>query len=169
MAIISSEISYRLSGGGSNAVAAASLGGAKSSTAITTATLNNLFDNVSGDEAAAGDTEYRCIYVHNGNATLTWEAVTVWIDTNTPATGTDASIGLGSSAVGGTEQTVANENTAPTSVTFTQPANKAGGLVIGDIAAGSHKAIWIKRVVTAGAAAYNADSLIIKAEGDTAA
>lgn len=172
MAIIASDITYRLSGGAANTSAAASLGGAKSTAGgglITTATINNLFDNVTGDEAAAGDTEYRCIYVTNTHATITWEAVFLWIDTNTPATGTDCSIGLGSSAVSGTEQTVANESTAPTSVTFTQPTTKAGGLSIGDLAPAAHKAIWIKRVVTAGAAAFNTDSVIIRCEGDTAA
>lgn len=169
MAIISSEISYRLSGGAANSNTSLSLGSTKSSTAITTATINNLFDNVTGDEAAAGSTEYRCVYIHNGNVSLTWEAVKIWIDTNTPSPGTDCSIALGSSAVNGTEQTVASETTAPASVTFSQPANKAAGLLIGDIPAGQHKAIWIRRVVTAGAAAYNSDSVIIRAEGDTAA
>jgi hypothetical protein len=93
----------------------------------------------------------------------------VWIGTNTPSAGTTIDIGLGSAAVNGTEQTVANEQTAPTSVTFSAPSTKAGGLSIGNLPAGQHKAIWLRRTVTAGAAAFDSDSVIIQAEGDTAA
>lgn len=169
MAIISSEIQYRLSGGASNAVANSSLGGAKSSTSITSGVANNLFDNVSGDEAAAGDIEYRCIYIHNSNASLTWENVVVWVDTNTPSTSTTIDIGLGSAAINGTEQTVANESAAPTGVTFSAPSSKVTGLSIGNIPAGQHKAVWLRRTVTAGAAAVNNDNVVIRSEGDTAA
>ena len=169
MAITASDIQFRLSGGSGNTSAAASLGGAKSSTQITDATIGNLFDNVTGDESAAGDTEYRCLYVHNAHATLTWLSVVVWITSNTPSTDTTCDIGLGSSSVGGTEQTVADESTAPTSVTFSAPSSKGAALSIGDIAAGSHKAVWVRRVVTAGAAAYDSDGITIRAEGDTAA
>lgn len=169
MAIVSGDIAYRLSGGAANASPAASIGGAKSSTAITTATLNNLWDNVSGDEAAAGDVEYRAIYVHNGHATLTWEGVRAWIDTNTPSPGTTIDISLGAAAVGATETAIANESTAPASVTFSAPSTKGAGLMIGDIPPGSHKCIWLRRTVTAGAAAFDSDSVIVRCEGDTAA
>lgn len=169
MAIISSEIQYRLSGGASNAIANNSYGGAKSTTSITSGAANNLWDNVSGDEAAAGDVEYRCIYIHNANASLTWENVVVWIDTNTPSTFTTIDIGLGAAAVNATETAVANESTAPAGVTFSAPSTKAAGLSIGNIPAGQHKAIWLRRTVTAGAPAVNSDNVVIRAEGDTAA
>jgi hypothetical protein len=169
MAIVSSDINYRYSGGSSNSNAAASLGGVKSSVSITSATLNNLFDNVTGDEASSGDTEYRCLYIHNAHATITWESVVVWIDTNTPSTDTTIEIALGSSAVSGTEQTIANESAAPTGVTFSAPASKGAGLSIGNLVAGASKALWIKRIVSASASAYNTDSVILRAEGDTSA
>lgn len=47
MAIIDSEIQYRLSGGASNSDPNASLGGVKSSTAW----VNNMFDDVSAAQA----------------------------------------------------------------------------------------------------------------------
>lgn len=162
MAIIASDIVYRLSGGAGNASPAASLGGAKSSTAAG----SNLFDDVSSAEAASGDTEYRCFYVHNGHGTLTYLGSKIWIQTNTPSADTTVEIGLGSSGLNATEQTVANENTAPTSVTFSAPSNFAGGLTMGDIPAGQHYAIWVKRIVNA-AAASAADSFTIRVQGDT--
>lgn len=169
MPIASSDIKYHLSGGAGNSDPNAALGGAISTTQITDATVANLFDNVSGAEAAAGDTEYRCLYVKNNHGSLTLQGAKVWIETNTPSGDTSAEIGLGSSAVNGTEQTVANEGTAPGSVTFSTAAGEGNALTIGDIPAGQHKAIWVKRIVGAGAAAYNADSVVIKVQGDTAA
>lgn len=34
---------------------------------------------VTGDENAASDVEYRCIFVHNNHATLTLQGVVVWL------------------------------------------------------------------------------------------
>ena len=161
MAIISTDIKYRLSGGSSNTAPAASLGGVKSST-----DASNYFDDVSSAEASAGDTEYRCIYVHNNHGSLTLIGAKIWIQANTPSGDTDVAIGLGSSAVNGTEQTIADESTAPTGVTFSQPTTFAGGLSIGDIPSGQHKAIWVRRVVNSAAAAYS-DSFTLRVQGDT--
>lgn len=168
MPIISTDIQYRLSGGAGNTDVNASLGGAKSSTSVGTG-LHNLFDVVSSAEASSGDTEYRCVYVHNNHGTLTMQSAKIWIVSNTPSTDTSIEIALGSSAVNGTEQTVANETTAPTGVTFSAPASEGAALSIGDIPAGQHKAVWIKRIVNAGAAAYNDDSATIRVMCDTSA
>lgn len=162
MPIVSTDIKYRLSGGASNTDPAAALGGAKSSTDA----ASTIFGDVSSAEATAGDIEYRCVYVHNNHGTLTLQGAKVWIQTQTPSADTDVAIGLGSSAVNGTEQTVANEGTAPTSVTFSAPSSFAGGLTIGDIPAGQHKAVWVRRTVNAGAAAAS-DSFALRVQGDT--
>ena len=169
MPITASDIEFHLSVGSSNSDPDAALGGAVSSTEITDATIANLFDNVSGAEAAAGDTEYRCFYVVNNHGSLTLQGAEIWIETNTPSDDTDVAIGLGSSAVNGTEQTVANESTAPGSVTFSSAAGQGNALSIGDIPAGEHKAIWVRRTVGSSAEAYNSDSVVIRVQGDTAA
>ena len=169
MAILASEIKFYLSGGAANADPNASLGGAISSTEIVAASLHNLFDVVSGDESSAGDSEYRCFYIKNTNASLTLQNAKVWVETESPSPDSDELIGLGSSAVGGTEQSVADEQTAPSGVTFSQADGEANALVIGDIPAGSWKAIWIRRDILAGAAAYNSDSSVIRVQGETAA
>ena len=168
MPIISTDIVYRLSGGASNTDVNASLGGAKSSTNVGTG-LHNLFDVVGSAEAATGDTEYRCVYVHNNHGTLTMQSAKIWISSNTPSTDTSVEIALGSSAVNGTETSVANENTAPSGPTFSAPASEGAALSIGDIPAGEHKAVWIKRIVNTGAAAYNSDGATITVSCDTAA
>lgn len=169
MAIASTDIDFRLSGGGSNSDPNASLGGVKSSVEIVDSTVQNLFDNVSGAEAEAGDTEYRCFYVHNSHATLTLQNAVAWIQTNTPSTSTVINIGAGTAAINATEQTVANESTAPTGVTFSAAANEGAAISLGNIPAGQHKAIWVRRVVSASATAYDNDGATIRIKGETAA
>lgn len=164
MAIASTDIHYRLSGGASNAVPLASLGGIKSSVDAT----GVIFDDVSSAEATAGDVEYRCVYVHNTHASLTLIGAVLWMLANTPSTSTTIDVGVGTSAVNGTEQTVADEGTAPTGVTFAAAASQAAGIALGDIPAGQSRAVWLRRTVTAGAAAV-ADSFTLRVTGDTAA
>jgi len=169
MAVIPADIKFFLSGGAANSNANASLGGVKSSVEITDAALHNLFDVVSSAEASAGDVEYRCLYVENTNGTDDLLTAAAWISANTPSGDTALAIGLGSAAIDATEQTVANEGVAPSGVTFSAPANQGAGLAIGDLAAGEHKAIWLRRTVSSAAAAYNNDTATINVGGDTGA
>lgn len=86
MPIQSSDIKMRLSiktGSAGNSLAQsdpnASLGKYISTTDIADNTLNNLFDNVTGDENALGDVEYRCVFFYNAHGSLTLETPRVWI------------------------------------------------------------------------------------------
>lgn len=164
MPIISTDIKYRLSGCAANADPTLSLGGAKSSVDAG----SNLLDAVSSAEALAGDIEYRCYYIHNAHATLVLENAVAWIQANTPSADTTLDIGVGTSAVNATEQTVANENAAPTGITFVAAVNEAGAVALGNIPAGQHRAVWVRRTVNAGAAA-SADTATLTAKGDTQA
>lgn len=168
MPIASADIKYRLSGGAANSDPNAALGGAKSSTDVVDNVDNNLFDDVSGAEHTAGRVEYRCIYVHNAHATLTLTSALVWIQSDTSGADSDLSIAVGSAAVNGTEQTIANETTAPTGVTWSDAAvSRATGLALGDLPAGQHKAVWLRRTISAGSTPQAADTCSIQAGGDT--
>src|SRR5687768_205117 len=72
--------------------AAGSLGKHISTTQITSAVANNLFDDVTGVENAASDVEYRCIFVHNAHATITLENAGVYLASEV-AGGTSFAIG----------------------------------------------------------------------------
>jgi len=63
---------------------------------ITTNVANNIFDNVSDAERAAGDTEYMKIFFRNENAD-TYTGALAWIDSNTAAAGDAVWIQLGGS------------------------------------------------------------------------
>jgi hypothetical protein len=161
MAITSSDIHFRLSGGAANTDPTLSLGGAKSSTDAGA----DIFGNVTGDDASTGKTYYRGVVLHNAHATLTWKSVVVWVSTDTPDTDTDADIALAAEAVNVSMATIANETTAPATVTFANTAvSAATGLSIGDIPPGQFKGVWLKRVVNVGSVPY-ADSFTISAQG----
>jgi hypothetical protein len=173
MAIVASDIVKRLSvtaaaGDTTSGSPATSLGDQISTTAITDATLNNLFDDVSGAEATAGMIDYRCFFVLNNHATLTLQSATVQVLSETSGGGsiTIALDNIAVSAKGsGSAQAAqaASETTAPSGVgTF-----GSGPLTIGDIPPGQCKGVWLKRTVTAGATAVNPDGVIIRISGDT--
>ena len=178
MAITATDILFKFSvvaaaGNTTAGTADTSLGDQISTTQITDATLNNLFDDVSGDENAASDVEYRCIFVHNAHATLTWQSVVVWLSAEVSG-GANAAIAiddLAASAIGAAvaqADAVANENTAPTGETFSSPTTKGTGLSIGNLAAGYCRAIWVRRSAT-NSVALNNDGVTVRCEGDTAA
>lgn len=169
MAITAADIKEYLSGGAGNSNPNASLGGVISTTEVTDNTTHNLWDVVSSAESSSGDTEYRCVYVKNTHGSLTLQSAKVWISSNTPSTSTAVRIALGTSAVNGTEQTIGNESTEPSGVSWSTAANEGAALSIGDIPFGQHKAIWIERVVSASAGAYTDDNYVLTYSGDTSA
>lgn len=171
MPIVASDILFKYSvaasaGDTTAGTAATSLGDQISTTQIASQLL---FDDVSGAEAAAGDVEYRCFFVHNNHASLTLQGA-VFTLTSQVAGGGAIDVGLdptATSAKGSASAqavTVANESTAPAGVTFS-----AGPLTIGDLAPGQVKAVWARRTVTAGAAAVTGDGFDWSVTGDTLA
>lgn len=178
MAIVGTDILMKFSvvaaaGDTTAGTAAGSLGDQISQTPITDATLHNIFDKVTGDENAASESEYRCVFLHNNHGALTWEGARVWIPSET-AGGASCDIGLDPAGVtvkglaSAQAATIANEDTAPAGVVFSHPTTKAGGLVVADVPAGSVFAVWIRRT-TANTSPVDVDGVIVKAEGDTAA
>lgn len=166
MPISNANLKWYLSGGGANSDPNASLGGARSSTLAAA----NLFDAVAGDESAAGDIEYRCIYFRNEDASANGLITPLlWVLSNTPSLDTTLAVGLDPIGKGGTATTVANENTAPAGVTFTSPATKGAGIALpgAPYANGEFIAVWLRRTVTAGAASAASDPATIRVEGDT--
>lgn len=164
MPIVSTDINFRMSGGAANTNPALSLGGVKSGTAYPAA----LFDDVSAAESQAGDQEYRAFYVHNNHASLTLTNAVIWLGAQSLGPGHAIALGVGSSVVNGIEQTVANESTAPASVAFTSPTTQGTAIALGSIPAGQHRAVWQRRVVTAGSSA-SANSFTPRVYGETAA
>lgn len=148
-----------------------SLGDQISTTQITDNSLHNLFDVISGDENALSESEYRCIFIHNSHATLSWTNIRVYLASEV-AGGANIAIGVDPAAASAIGQAsaqaavVADENTAPGGVTFSSPTTLGAAVNIGDLAPGQCRAIWIRRSATNSAAQTN-DGVTLRMVGDS--
>lgn len=176
-AITSGEIlfKYSVSAAAGNTTASAastSLGDQISTTQWTGGSANDLFDDISGAENAASTVDYRCIFIHNSNASNTLVGAKVYLSAET-AGGASIAIAIdniAASAIGsGSAQAavIASETTTPSGVgAFSSPTTLGTGLSLGDIPAGSCRAIWIRRTA-ANTAALSNDGVTIAVGGDT--
>lgn len=165
MSIITGDIKFYLTGGAANSDVNASLGGTTSSVQITTATLNNLFDNISASEAINGDSEYRAIAIKNTNGSDTlYNAKLFCAGYSEGSDDTHTEFALDSGT-----QTIADESTVPSNptLTFTTNITENNALSLGDMAPGAEKRIWIKRVCGSNAVAYSADKQTLTVKGQT--
>lgn len=144
--------------------------------------MNNLWDNTSGAEASAGDTEYRCVCFKNTHATLDLTESTVFM----AATG-NAQIVVSfavevptTSDTTGSCQTIANESTAPnvnagnvsnwsTATTYATGQTLAINAHDDDLGHGEIVFVWLRRVVAAGATAVNSEDHYVYITGNTLA
>jgi hypothetical protein len=144
-----------------------------SSTQVTSAQLNNLFDDISGAENAAQVAEYRCIFFHNTDPTLTLTNPRVYMVGGDPAGGAGLAIALDNvgvvSATSASAQadSTASETEAPSPVgTFSAPNSYAGGLAPANVGPGQCFAVWVRRT-PANSAAADPDTVVLRIEGDT--
>lgn len=165
MPVAAADMLYKLSvvaAAGNTTVSTpnSSLGDQISTTQITDNTLNNLFDDVAGDENAASESEYRCFFIHNAHATLSATNIRVYLLSEVSG-GASLAIGVdptAASAIGsGSAQavTVADENTAPAGVAFTSPTTVGSAINVGDLAPGQCRAVWVRRTAANSAALAN--------------
>lgn len=148
-----------------------SLGDQVSTTDIPNNSLGNIFGDITGDESAAGVVKYRCIFIGNEHATLTLQAADVSV-VNQVANGASIAVAVdniaaspkGSASAQAT--TIPNETTVPVAV----GAFGTGPVVIGDIPAGSVRAVWIRQTTPIGATSPlpdGVDAFDLLINGDT--
>lgn len=180
MAIVSTDLLLKLStvagtAGNQNAQpdVNASLGKYISTTEIVEADVHNLFDIITAAENVASDVEYRCFFVHNSHATLTWTLAKLWLLSEVSG-GAVMALGLDPAGVtnlgsaSAQAATIANESTAPAGVSFTTPTTEGSALSIGDVGPGQVQAIWVRRTAQNNAA-ISGDGGTLKLRGETAA
>jgi hypothetical protein len=175
MSVVASDMDLKYSvaaaaGNTTAGTAAASLGDQVSTTPLTTAVIGNLFDDVSGAEALAGDVEYRCVFVCNNHATDTAFNVTIAVQSEVAL---GASVALALDNIGVTARasasaqalTVANESTAPSGGAGIG-AFGAGPLTIGTMAPQTVAGVWVRRTVGASTAAISGDGATLRIAGE---
>ncbi len=180
MAIVTGDLLYKYTGAGAHDGVQAnpdlSLGNYRASSLITTAVDNNLFDDVSGAEAAAGDTEYRAIAFHNAHGSLALTACVIWISVDTGNAEDDIKFDVEapSNETNGFIQTIANESAAPGGLGgWSDATSKATGtncpLGGNEVGSGEWFGIWLQRIISVAASAAAAEAVTMRVEGDTAA
>jgi hypothetical protein len=135
--------------------------------------LHAVFDFVSGDENQVSDVEYRLVFVRNAHATGTLFGARAWIGSEiaggaSAAISVDTTAALPAASTTAQAKSVATENTAPATQTFTAPSTKAAGLLLGDLLAGYCRGIWVRRSAL-NSTALELDGLDLRVGGDQAA
>ena len=171
MPILESDLIHRLSGGVSNIDPNLALGGAMSTDpggVIVSDTDNNDMNDITSTEASDGIVIYHGYYYSNEitSEALTWTNPVFWIESQTSSGDTDVSIAISDEAKNIAIETIADEETAPSGPSFTAPANKAAGIVIGALDQNDFRGHWVRYNVNA-ASSSTLDTYTIKAEGDT--
>lgn len=110
--------------------------------------LNELFPNVSPSAQENGAVYYRCIYIRNSTGAS--RALKVFLPSEIFVAG-NVACGFDPSGAGGTAQTIADENTAPTGVTFSTPTTAETGLSV-TLDDAEAQAVWLRVTVSAGTA-----------------
>lgn len=181
MPIVSTDIIYRLSttaGTAGNTVVAGapgtSLGKYMSTSSILDGVTDNVFPDITGDENAASNIDYQCVFVYNSNATLTLQNAVIWLAAEIVG-GANVAIALdsvGAVAAGSTAAqatTITGKNVTPSPVgVFSSPTTKAAGLLIGNLNPGQVYAVWIRRSAT-NSPSQSSDGVTLRIEGDTVA
>lgn len=150
--MIASDIKKFLSGGPTASTPPNSLGGSISLSEIQNGTLQNLFNNVNAVERLAGSVKYRCFYIKNNLSDVNLTMAKIYIASQTTSATTSISIGLDPAGIGdgvtqGVATVIADEEIAPSGVTFSEPLNKNSALLLGNLASMKTAAIWIRRTI----------------------
>ena len=180
MAITGTDLLYHYTGAVSHEAVQtdpdASLGDYRASSEITSGVDNNVFDDVSGDEASAGDTEYRGIGFHNNHGTLALTSCVVWIEVDTGNGEDDISFEVEAPSVDevtGAVEDIGNESTEPAANTWSDATTKGTGKdcpnASNQVIVEGWFCIWLRRVISAAASAADAEAVTMRVEGDTAA
>ena len=170
MAIAASDIKLRISGANASATDPnGSYGGAMSTVSggiIVTNVLNNDMDDITSAEASSGITIYHNYYYKNEHGSLTYISPKFYIDTQTNSGDTSVEMALVAEAKNVATTRLANETTAPSGITFSTPANYAGGIAIGSLDSGDYRGIWVKYIVGSSASAV-LDAYTLGIQGDS--
>jgi hypothetical protein len=110
-------------------------------------------EDVTNAQRAAGVITYRAFFLHNLSTNIVFE-IKLWM----APTGGQASWALGFEVpTGSTIQTVANEFTAPTAVTFVASPTEGTPFTISPLLSGEYMGMWIRKTFPVGVVAARED------------
>lgn len=162
MTISANQLLFFLSGGQNNTNPNLSLGGSISS-ALVSGTINNLFSNISSEEASSGRTDYRCVYLKNSSATDSIYDAGAYVSSQSSG-GSTATIGLSATPINTVAPLLAVETIVPSGVSF-QDSSVDNRINIGTMGPLSFVPVWIRRVTMPGTSFKEYDNFVLKFVG----
>lgn len=116
--------------------------------------LNQVWDDITGAQAYAGGSEYRCIYLVNTHPTQSFHEGKIYVghaaDRAALVTIAKDAAGIGNGVTTGVAAVVANESTAPSpALAFSSSLTAASALAFGTLGPGEARAVWQKRTIPA--------------------
>lgn len=141
-----------LSGGNANTNPNGSLGGVKSATQVTSAILDNLFNDLTRQAGLVGQTDYRLVYIYNtggSEETNVIFSIGGYPSITTIAVGLDPA-GQGDGVATGVAQSIATPLTVPTNVIFYGQSYQVATLALGTLKPGQGYGVWIQRTSQVG-------------------
>lgn len=160
MAVSKRNLLWRLSGGEDNTDPNASTGGPMSKTVVTSG-MDNVFPDVTGDQARSGYTDVRCVYFYNADDDRDGLIdPVIWLSESAES-GVIHEIGLDPAGKNGTASSDGE-------VIFSRPASKQGGTKLPDspYLYRDGVPVWIRRTVLPGTKPSSM-SFAIRLAGDT--
>ena len=141
-----------------------SLGGAiDTNNEITTASLHNLFDKTSSTQATSGIVKFRCLYVKNKHTNDPIRNPILIIPQNTISPNDEMSIGWDPAGLTSNAQTITDQHTYPSNVTFIPAPDRANGCILGqNIPPGKTKPFWLRLVSRFGAAPMLTNAMVLR-------
>lgn len=129
------------------------LGGYRTTQELSDNYLHNFFQKTTHDEEVSGIIKFRCGYIYNANTTEYIRNPILFIISDTTSSNDYVAVGWGTAKTGSglqgavdgsIEQSIANENTFPTSVNFFKGNNRNEGAILdSDIPPLQSRAFWI--------------------------
>jgi len=160
MPLDATMIKFYYTGGGT---AVASLGGSATANECGIS-INSLFGNITSTEAASGIVKYRAVDAKNEHGGKSITDAALFRSSATTSATTEVWLAFDSVAT----QSIANELTAPTGLTFYNTAvSRATGIALSTPwTAGTKQRLWLKLVVDAGTSTLAVDAGELAVIGD---
>lgn len=169
-AIVPGDILFYLSAPAASAgfatagVVGDSWGGYISTTALSATPLNNLFPDITGSQNAASQVDYACLFVLNNTGSSNTALNTVaWLPTSSDVAG-GATLAIAADPTAASVKTSSSQQAVKITAATNAPAGVSGwttdasstptspsytnGVVLGSIAPGQCKALWIRRTAS---------------------
>lgn len=125
--------------------------------------MHNLFDKTNKTQATSGIVKFRCVYVKNIHTSDPIRNPILTIPQNTISPNDEMSIGWDPAGLSSNAQTITDQHTYPSNVTFIPAPDRTNGAILGqNIPPGKTKPFWLRLVSRFGAEPMLSNALVVR-------